>query len=209
MKLCSDSINACLPQTQCEECGYKGCKPYAEAIAQGEARIDLCPPGGVRVVNQLAKVLDIDPAPYLTKAEQQYRAPSIASIDEPLCIGCVKCIKACPVDAIVGSAKLMHTVVPDLCTGCGLCVEPCPMDCITMQPAKERDDATLTQLATQWQTQYEARIQRQAKKTQQAQTQHEHAKLRQAHDAKAAKKAAIAEAIARVNARRQDESNKT
>jgi len=209
MKLCSDRINACLPQTQCEECGYKGCKPYAEAIAQGEATIDLCPPGGVRVVNQLAKLLDVDPAPYLAQAEQQYRAPSIASIEESLCIGCVKCIKACPVDAIVGSAKLMHTVVPDLCTGCGLCVEPCPMDCITMQPANERDDATLTQLATQWQTQYEARIQRHVKKAQRAQTRHEHAKLKQTHDTKAAKKAAIADAIARVNARRQHESNET
>jgi electron transport complex protein RnfB len=152
-----DTINNLLPQTQCEACGFKGCKPYAEALAQGETTIDLCAPGGVKVLKKLGDYLHIDPAPYLATVEKNYRPPSVAMIDEDLCIGCLKCVNACPIDSIIGAAKLMHTVVSDLCSGCGLCVEPCPMDCIEIQPLPEYDAATQTRKTAQWRTQYEQR----------------------------------------------------
>ncbi len=124
------SIDALLPQTQCGECGYSGCLPYAEALAQGKAPIDRCPPGGTATIKALAELLAIDPAPYLPTA--QVKPPTLARIIEAECIGCTKCIQACPVDAIVGSAKRMHAIINTECTGCGLCVEPCPVDCIEL-----------------------------------------------------------------------------
>ncbi|MGQ3891746.1 RnfABCDGE type electron transport complex subunit B [Legionella sp. CNM-4043-24] len=127
------AIDALLPQTQCGECGYPGCMPYAEALAQGHAPIDRCPPGGVATVKALAELLRNDASPYLQAAEANTRAPSQAVIREAECIGCTKCIQACPVDAILGSAKVMHAVISTDCTGCGLCVEPCPVDCIELQ----------------------------------------------------------------------------
>ncbi|MFI4918714.1 MAG: RnfABCDGE type electron transport complex subunit B [Legionellales bacterium] len=125
-------IDALLPQTQCGECGYPGCLPYAEALAQGKAPVNKCPPGGVTVVQALADLLQIDATAYLQDAKNNTRLPSVAIIREAECIGCTKCIKACPVDAIIGSGKLMHAVITHECTGCGLCVEPCPVDCIEM-----------------------------------------------------------------------------
>lgn len=125
-------IDALLPQTQCGECSYSGCLPYAEALAQGLAPINKCPPGGVATVHALGALLHIDASPYVQEALDSTRAPSVAIIREAECIGCTKCIKACPVDAIIGSAKLMHAVINHECTGCGLCVEPCPVDCIEM-----------------------------------------------------------------------------
>lgn len=125
-------IDALLPQTQCGECDYPGCLPYAEALAQGTATINKCPPGGVTTVKALGALLNIDPTPYLEQALANTRAPSVAAIREAECIGCTKCIKACPVDAIIGSGKLMHAVINHECTGCGLCVAPCPVDCIEM-----------------------------------------------------------------------------
>lgn len=124
------AIDALLPQTQCGECGFPGCLPYAQALAQGAAPIDRCPPGGVKTVKALGQLLGIDPAPFEQTALKQTREPALAVIREAECIGCTKCIQACPVDAIVGSAKLMHSVLEHECTGCGLCVEPCPVDCI-------------------------------------------------------------------------------
>jgi electron transport complex protein RnfB len=124
------TIDALLPQTQCGECGYPGCLPYAQALAQGSAPIDRCPPGGTATVEALGKLLDIDATPYLISAAERMRPPSVAVIREAECIGCTKCIQACPVDAIIGSGKLMHSVLSHECTGCGLCVEPCPVDCI-------------------------------------------------------------------------------
>ena len=126
------SIDALLPQTQCGECSYPGCLPYAQALAQGSASIDRCPPGGVTTLKALGELLNIDPTPYLPIVTEQTRPPSLAVIREAECIGCTKCIQACPVDAIIGSGKLMHSVLADECTGCGLCVEPCPVDCIDM-----------------------------------------------------------------------------
>lgn len=123
-------IDQCLPQTQCGECGYPGCMPYAKAIASGEASIDKCPPGGVDTLNKLANLCNVDPTPYIQNIIARTREPAVAKIRESECIGCTKCIQACPVDAIIGAAKHMHSVISDECTGCGLCVEPCPVDCI-------------------------------------------------------------------------------
>jgi electron transport complex protein RnfB len=125
-------IDALLPQTQCGECGYPGCLPYAEAIASKAADINLCPPGGTSTLKALGQLLDREVSPYLEEARKNTRPPSVAVIREAECIGCTKCIQACPVDAIIGSAKLMHAVLSQECTGCGLCVEPCPVDCIEM-----------------------------------------------------------------------------
>jgi electron transport complex protein RnfB len=127
----ADRIDTVLPQTQCEQCGYHGCRPYAEAIARGEAEINLCPPGGTAGIEKLAAllqrpVLQLDPAHGMEKPRM------LARIVEADCIGCTKCIQACPVDAIVGASKLMHTVVAELCTGCELCLPPCPVDCIDL-----------------------------------------------------------------------------
>tara|TARA_R110002110_G_scaffold415561_2_gene651027 strand:+ start:262514 stop:263125 length:612 start_codon:yes stop_codon:yes gene_type:complete len=127
-----DQINEILPQTQCGQCGYPGCRPYAEAIANGET-INKCPPGGEAGILALADLLDQEPIP-LDAEHGEEKLPSVAFIREAECIGCTKCIQACPVDAILGAAKQMHTVIVSECTGCDLCVEPCPVDCIDMIP---------------------------------------------------------------------------
>ncbi|MCK7594881.1 electron transport complex subunit RsxB [Pseudomarimonas salicorniae] len=129
-----DEIDAVLPQTQCAQCGYPGCRPYAEAIARGEADINQCPPGGEDGVRALARLLGVEAKP-LSAEHGEHKPPQVAYIREPECIGCAKCIDACPVDAIVGASRLMHTVVADLCTGCELCLPPCPVDCIDLIPA--------------------------------------------------------------------------
>ena len=135
-----DRIDALLPQTQCTKCGYPACRPYAEAIASGGADINRCPPGGEAGVHRLAALLGREAKPLDPSCgiEEPRR---VAFIDEAVCIGCTLCIQACPVDAIVGAARLMHTVVTELCSGCDLCVPPCPVDCIEMVPATG-DDAT-------------------------------------------------------------------
>lgn len=125
-----DQIDALLPQTQCGQCSYPGCRPYAEAIAAGEADINRCPPGGQATVQALADLLDREPTPL----EEEEQEKAVAVIDENICIGCTLCIQACPVDAILGAAKQMHTVIEEECTGCELCIEPCPVDCISMVP---------------------------------------------------------------------------
>lgn len=125
-------IDAILPQTQCGECSYPGCLPYAEALSQGTAAINKCPPGGLETLKALGALLHQDTAPYIDEVLANTRAPSVAVIREAECIGCTKCIKACPVDAIIGSGKLMHAILAHECTGCGLCVAPCPVDCIEM-----------------------------------------------------------------------------
>ena len=124
-------IDAILPQTQCGQCNFPGCRPYAEAIASGDAPINQCPPGGEAGVKALADLLGLDPMP-LNPENGAEEAATVALIDEQTCIGCTLCIQACPVDAILGAPKLMHTVIADECTGCDLCLPPCPVDCIEM-----------------------------------------------------------------------------
>lgn len=134
-----DKIDAILPQTQCGQCGFPGCKPYATAIASGEADINQCPPGGDAGVRALADLLGREYKP-LNAAHGQPKPKSVAVIEESVCIGCTLCIQACPVDAILGAAKHMHTVIASECTGCELCVPPCPVDCISMAPIPEKVD---------------------------------------------------------------------
>lgn len=127
-------IDRVLPQTQCTKCGYQGCAPYAQAIADGSALYNRCPPGGREGIERLAHLLGRPPLELDPTCGVERPRP-VAFIDESLCIGCTLCIQACPVDAIVGAPKVMHTVVASLCTGCDLCVAPCPVDCIAMLPA--------------------------------------------------------------------------
>ena len=132
----ADRIDDLLPQTQCTQCGFSGCRPYAEAIASGDAQIDQCPPGGAQGIARLAALLGRAVIP-LNPAHGVEKPLAAALIDEQWCIGCTLCIQACPVDAIVGAAKRMHTVLLEQCTGCELCVAPCPVDCIEMIPRSE------------------------------------------------------------------------
>lgn len=128
----ADQVEALLPQTQCGQCSFPGCRPYAEAIANGEA-INKCPPGGETTIQALADLLDIEAIP-LDAEHGEENSKTVAYIREDECIGCTKCIQACPIDAILGAAKQMHTIIASECTGCDLCVEPCPVDCIDMLP---------------------------------------------------------------------------
>jgi H+/Na+-translocating ferredoxin:NAD+ oxidoreductase subunit B len=134
-ELLIERIDALLPQTQCGRCTFAGCRPYAVALARGEAGINQCPPGGEQTMVRLARLLGRE----RRQVDERYgtipATPHVAWIDEPRCIGCTKCIQACPVDAIVGASKYMHTVIAEDCTGCELCIPPCPVDCIEMRPA--------------------------------------------------------------------------
>ncbi len=132
----ADQVDAVLPQTQCGQCGFGGCRPYAEAIAAGEAEINRCPPGGQDTVQTLADLLGVEPLPLDEERGETPDTPRVAWVDESVCIGCTRCIQACPVDAILGAPKQMHTVIRDECTGCDLCVDPCPVDCIHMVPVE-------------------------------------------------------------------------
>ena len=139
-------IDALLPQTQCRQCGHAGCRPYAEALAAGGADINQCPPGGDELAHELASLLGVTAKPVdarfgVTKPQ------ALACIDEALCIGCTLCIQACPVDAIVGAAKLMHTVIARDCTGCELCLPPCPVDCIAMSASGAQPDRSERRIA--------------------------------------------------------------
>ncbi len=161
----ADRIDAILPQTQCTQCGYAGCRPYAEALARGDAGINQCPPGGESGIHALATLLN-RPYQSLNPAHGAIRPKMLALIDEATCIGCTLCIKACPVDAILGTHKQMHTVIMAECTGCELCVAPCPVDCISMQPLTNQDwDYTqpislARQVADKARTRYQHRLQR-------------------------------------------------
>lgn len=137
MSIAPERIAQLLPQTQCQQCGYSGCAPYALALSRGEAALNLCTPGGQSVINDLADLLHLPPLlpADINRASQ---SKSIAFIDESQCIGCTACIRACPVDAILGTTKQMHTVIEAECTGCELCTPPCPVDCIIMQPVSDQ-----------------------------------------------------------------------
>ncbi len=128
------AVDALLPQTQCRQCAYPDCHSYAAAIVTEGETINRCLPGGVKVLRELGALLNQDAETFVPEMSEKTRLPQRAVIREAECIGCAKCIQACPVDAIIGSAKLMHTVIADVCTGCGLCVPPCPVDCIDLAP---------------------------------------------------------------------------
>ncbi|MCW5625353.1 MAG: electron transport complex subunit RsxB [Burkholderiales bacterium] len=213
----ADAIDALLPQTQCTQCGYAGCRPYAEAIAAGEASINRCPPGGAAGIVRLAQLLAQPPVPLDPEcgAEGPVR---LALIDEARCIGCTLCIQACPVDAIVGSAKRMHTVLLDACTGCELCVAPCPVDCIDLIPLDQlqhtghrvspRDAADWATRADRWRARLGRRrarlardaAERAARLAQKAQ--HKLTTLDSTDGDAARKRAVIEAALARARARR-------
>ncbi len=136
-----EKIDEILPQSQCGQCGYPGCRPYAEAISCNGEKINRCAPGGEAVMLKIAELLNVEPQPLDGEAQELTPARMVAFIDENNCIGCTKCIQACPVDAIVGATRAMHTVMSDLCTGCNLCVDPCPTHCISLQPVAETPDS--------------------------------------------------------------------
>jgi len=131
----ADQIDKLLPQTQCGQCSFAGCRPYAEAMAAGEADINRCPPGGEATIQALADLLEVEVKDLDDECGVE-KPKTLAVIVEDRCIGCTLCIQACPVDAILGAAKQMHTVIADECTGCELCVPPCPVDCIDMVELK-------------------------------------------------------------------------
>lgn len=191
-----EAIDALLPQTQCGLCSYGACSPYAKAIAEHGEKINRCPPGGVKTLRALGALLKQDITPYLADMQTTEKPPQTAYIRADECIGCTKCIQACPVDAIIGSAKQLHTILTSECTGCGLCVAPCPVDCIDIQ--------TLTQPSYEPErarSRYAARIQRLADE--------KHKKeIKQKNNLQtqelANKKAYIAAALARAQAKRQN-----
>lgn len=195
-----ERIDALLPQTQCGRCGYPACRPYAEAIAGGQADINQCPPGGQIGIEALAALLGRAPKT-LNPANGVEKPREIARIDEGECIGCTKCIAACPVDAIVGASKLMHTILVDECTGCELCIPPCPVDCIAMIvdrvvfAAAQRHER-----ADHWRTRFESRNGRLARE--QAERASELAAKKTAVDAQFARTDAVHDAIARVRAKK-------
>jgi Na+-translocating ferredoxin:NAD+ oxidoreductase subunit B len=172
----ADDIDALLPQTQCTRCGYPACRPYAQAIADGEAQINQCPPGGEAVIEALAELLHREAQP-LNPANGVQMPLRVAVIDEQRCIGCAKCLPACPVDAIVGAQKYMHTVVTALCTGCDLCLPPCPVDCIQMvpltvaQPAQSESLQAIQQRAVVHRQRYHAHTARREKEQEARQAQ--------------------------------------
>jgi electron transport complex protein RnfB len=161
----AETINNLLPQTQCTRCGYAGCKPYAEAIVDGAAEINQCPPGGAVTIDVLAKLLGRSSLA-LNPANGAEGPLLVAQIDEDRCIGCVKCLPPCPVDAIVGARKLMHTVVVELCTGCELCVAPCPVDCIVMLPRAAITNASAAPAPERNRERFEAHNSRTARRAQ-------------------------------------------
>jgi electron transport complex protein RnfB len=199
MNVLADRIDALLPQTQCEQCGYHGCRPYAEAIVNGEADINQCPPGGSAGIAKLAALLGRAAIP-LNPENGVEKPRTLARIIEADCIGCTKCIQVCPVDAIVGANKLMHTVIADDCTGCERCVPACPVDCIVLEPMPlaQADDPTYADAAR---THFERREARLAK--QHAQREAELASRKaQVHVTGASQ--SVLDALARAKAKKQE-----
>jgi len=202
MSALAERIDALLPQTQCTKCGYPNCRPYAEAIAAGKADINQCPPGGDAGVRKLAALLGREAKPLNPRngVEQPRR---VAVIDEARCIGCTLCIQACPVDAIVGASKLMHTVVAELCSGCDLCVAPCPVDCIAMVPAVGADAIWRQSRANAARERFERRLSRHERERRERAARLA-ARALKAKDPDAEKKRVIIQAaIERARARRQ------
>ncbi len=208
-QLLIEEIDALLPQTQCGKCGFSGCKPYAEAIAEGRADINQCPPGGQEGIEKLAQLLGVTPKPLNTLHGFPRLDKVVAWIDEQLCIGCTFCIRACPVDAIVGAGKQLHTVIAAECTGCELCIAPCPMDCISLVPVDEsKNDAHQKQVADNLRTRHQFRLLRleREKKTGKAESKHKPIAQAEKNPATAEerKKAIVQAAIQRAAAARNE-----
>jgi electron transport complex protein RnfB len=154
------AIDAILPQTQCGMCDYPDCRSYANAIANGEKDIAHCAPGGERVLNLIAKITQQDPTPYIEFVKTRMRPKQFMQIKEEECIGCTKCIQACPIDAIIGGRKYMHTILTDICSGCELCIEPCPTDCITTVKLPDVTEDEFASHADVWRRLYENKTKR-------------------------------------------------
>ena len=194
----ADNIDRILPQTQCTQCGFSGCRPYANAIAAGEADFNQCPPGGADGIARLAELLGTSPKP-LNPANGTERPRTLARIVEARCIGCTLCLQACPVDAIIGAPGFMHTVIAERCSGCDLCLPPCPVDCIERVPAEPLQgpwDATRADAARERHLQRTSRLAREVAETQ--------TRLARQAEALAGEKATAAQAaLARARARKQ------
>jgi electron transport complex protein RnfB len=201
-------IDRLLPQTQCSKCGYDGCHPYARAIAAGMADFNQCPPGGNAGANKLAELLGRETKP-LNPDYGTERARAVAYIDETRCIGCTLCIQACPVDAIVGASKLMHTVIAAQCTGCDLCLPPCPVDCIEMVPLPQAEASWTTEMADAARARYEFRCLRLARdRTERAERLARKAQEKLSQPLPDAKKAVILAALERARARKSGVAKK-
>lgn len=197
-----DPIDACLPQTQCTQCGYPDCRAYAEALARGAADINRCPPGGTPTLQALAHLLNVELKP-LDPDYGPRRPRRRAVIDEAVCIGCRKCIDACPVDAIVGARKFMHSVLQPACSGCELCLAPCPVDCIDMLPTDITQGSIWPEyLQTETETWRQRHIQRRVRLAQSSSTS-QRKKTANASTARADRKAEIQAAVLRVQAKRR------
>lgn len=201
-------IDALLPQTQCTRCGYPACRPYAEAVASGDADINQCPPGGQAGVDALAALLGREPK-LLDASFGIEAAPTVAIIDEDVCIGCTKCIQACPVDAIVGAAKRMHTIITAECTGCELCIPPCPVDCIAMvvTAAQPLDRVEILNHAAQARRRFESRNRRLAHAEDERTSRRGASRRADAPKATPISRNAVLEAIARGKAKRAAKSS--
>ena len=196
----TDIINKALPQTQCQLCDYPSCRAYAKAIAENTADIDRCHPGGIKTLKKLSEITNKNSEAYQEKVHDQFKKPSIVTIDESLCIGCTKCINACPVAAIIGSNKHMHSIIPSECTGCDLCIPACPMDCIHPEPIQYS-----TYDSTRLAERFEQKNQRQAQQALKKRDQHQKNKLSGSARVATvnARQAAIQHALKRVQAKRE------
>jgi electron transport complex protein RnfB len=199
-----DALEAVLPGTQCGLCDYPGCRPYAEAIARGETDISRCAPGGLPALEALAQLTEQAAEPFKTSVIERYRAPQTAIIREEECIGCTKCIPVCPVDAIVGASRQMHTIVTDACNGCELCIPACPVDCIELKPTGEQTTAQRTDWQQQNHQRAKSKEARLAKQSQAQKTKHLNAKLDDSsrQQTVSARQSAILEALARSKAKK-------
>ncbi len=200
-----EKINDLLPQTQCRLCEHQGCRPYATAIVEQNEKIDRCLPGGERVLKQLGALLQQDVTPLMPSMIERTKAPSVAKVREAECIGCTKCIQACPVDAIIGAAKQMHVVLTDACNGCELCIEPCPVDCIDMLALPNRNDQQEWALAQQSRQRFDAREQRLANQQSKSRQHYKKAKFADVKQTAASRQDAIKAALARAKQKRKNQ----
>ena len=204
-----NKLDDLLPQTQCGLCNYEACRPYATAIINNEATIDRCFPGGIDTLTNIAAFLGQDPAPYITEMQKKAKPLAVAIIREEECIGCTKCIQACPTDAIVGTSKLMHTIITDACTGCERCLPPCPVDCIEIKTPSPITPEEQKHQTHEWRSRYEKRQKRLVRHS--IEQKHKDQEIKLANASKQTLKAlqaAICDAVARVKQKRSSHEAK-